>query len=259
MHLKNLRPQVLALAAIAVVSAPLSVRASVKLQDQKASDQKASQTETRITQETTARANRAKGPEPSNEKIGQPKRIEDSYPLTDEADRQKTTRLQQQLTVDLLSLFNQYKDSHWNVNGPLYLPLHEYYQEQADFYRGQADIFAERVLHLGYSIDGRYATIARTTTIPEFPAGYVTDNESIKLLVDRVTVLQKEVYRDIRETEQSDPPTSNKLQDLAYEVDKNLWQLRIHLKKPGSLGEDLPWIGQQGRDRAASSGNGSAK
>ena len=227
--------------------------------EQKAADQKASQTETRVTKDATTRANKAKGLEPSNEKIGQPKRIEDSYPLTDDADRQKTTQLLQQLTVDLLALFNQYKEAHWDLNGPLYLPLHEYYQEQADFYRGQADILAERILHLGYSVDGRYATIARTTTIPEFPAGYITDNESIKLLVDRVTVLQKEVYRDIRETEQSDPPTSNNLQDLAYEVDKNLWQLRIHLKKPGSLGEDLPWVGQQGRDRAAGSGNGSAK
>ena len=104
------------------------------------------------------------------------------------------------------------------------------------------------------SVDGRYSTIAKTSKIPEFPGGYVTDNESLKLLFDRVTVLQKEVYQDIRETEQSDPPTSNKLQDLAYAVDKNLWQIRIHLQKPGGLGQDLPWVGQQGRDRTGGGG-----
>ena len=98
----------------------------------------------------------------------------------------------------------------------------------------------ERDLQLGFSVDGRYSTIAKTTNIPEFPAGYVTDNESLKLLLDR-TVLQKEVYVDIRETNDSDPVTSNKLQDLAYGVDKNLWQLRIHLQKPGGRGEDLPY------------------
>ncbi|MBC7526870.1 MAG: DNA starvation/stationary phase protection protein [Chthonomonadaceae bacterium] len=213
-------------------------------------EQKANQTDARISREVTVRADSTKGQGQSNEKGAQPKRIEDSYPLTSDADREKSAKILQQLTVDLLSLFNQHKEAHWNVNGPLYLPLHEFYQEQADFYRTSADTFAERVLHLGYSVDGRYSTVARTSGIPDFPAGYVTDNESIKLLLDRVTVLQKEVYRDIRETEKSDPPTSNKLQDLAYAVDKNLWQLRIHLKKPGGLGEDLPWVTQQGRDRS---------
>jgi starvation-inducible DNA-binding protein len=149
--------------------------------------------------------------------------------------------LLQQLTVDLLAINNIYKEAHWDLSGPLYLQLHEYYDQQADFYRKQADEFAERVLHLGYSVDGRYSTIARTTTIPEFPAGYLTDNESLRLLVDRVAVLQKEFYKGIRETEQSDPPTSNRLQDLAYSVDKNLWQLRIHLQEPGGQGANLPW------------------
>jgi starvation-inducible DNA-binding protein len=100
-------------------------------------------------------------------------------------------------------------------------------------------------------VDGRYDTIARTTTIPEFPAGYLTDNESLRLLIERVTVLQREIYKGIRETEQSDPPTSNRLQDLAYSVDKNLWQLRIHLQEPGGLGADLPWSSPRGHTRAA--------
>jgi len=183
----------------------------------------------------------------SNEKFPQPPRIERSYPLQSEADREKTAKLMQQLVVDLLGTFNQYKEVHWNLNGPLYLVLHEFYQKQADYYRTKADIFAERTLHVGYSIDGRYSTIAKTSKLPDLPPGYVTDNDSIKLMIDRVTVLQKEVYADIDATEKSDPVTSNQLQDLAYGIDKNLWQLRIHLQKPGGLGEDLPWVGQQSR------------
>ena len=186
------------------------------------------------------------GQQGSNQKLSQPKRIEDAYPLKDEADRQKTAKITQQMTVDLLSLFNEYKEAHWNVNGAIYLPLHEFYQQQADYYRMEADVFAERTLHMGYSVDGRYSTITKTTHIPDFPAGYVTDNDSIKLLIDRVTVLQKEVYEYIDATEKSDPPTSNKLQDLAYAVDKNLWQLRIHIQKPGGLGQDLPYAPAQG-------------
>lgn len=233
---------------IAVVALSTIATASFAQNQQ---EQKAIQANKSAQQEIKTRAAGAMGKGESNEKMGQPKRIEDSYPLTNNADREKISKMMQHVTVDLLSLFNQYKESHWNVNGPLYLSLHDYYQEQADYYRTQADIFAERSLQLGYSVDGRYSTISKTSNIPDFPAGYVTDNESIKLLLDRVTVLQKEVYSYITESNSVDPVTSNKLQDLAYGVDKNIWKLRIHLQKPGGLGENLPWSQQQSRDRTA--------
>lgn len=172
----------------------------------------------------------------SNEKLPQPPRIEQSYPLANEQDREKTTKLMQQLVVDLLGTFSNYKEVHWNLNGPLYLTLHEFYQYQADYYRKQADIFAERSLHMGYSIDGRYSTIAKTTTLPDIPAGYVTDNDSLKLQLDRVKILDKEVYSDIDALSKSDPVPANQLQTLAYDIDKNLWQLRIFIQKPGGSG-----------------------
>ena len=178
----------------------------------------------------------------------QPARVEYSYPLKSEEERRKSVQGLQQLTVDLLALHNMYKEAHWDLTGPLYLPLHEYYQRQADSYLQQADLFAERVLHLGATVDGRISTIARTTKLAELPEGYLTDDHSLKLLLDRVTVLQKEIYELIGETAESDPPTGNKLQDLAYSVDKNLWQLRAHLQKPSSRRGDLPWVRQQGHE-----------
>jgi starvation-inducible DNA-binding protein len=201
----------------------------------------------------TAGAARADGPAKpadSNQRSAQPPLIEASYPLDSDADRAKTVKLCQQVTVDLLAMFNLYKQAHWNLNGPLYLVLHKFYQKKADYYREQSDLFAERVLHMGSSVDGRYSTIARTSTIPDFPAGYDTDSETLRLLVERLTVLQKEVYAGIKATEQSDAPTSNKFQDLAYEVDNNLWQLRIHLARPGSLGDALPYASQQRQSQA---------
>jgi starvation-inducible DNA-binding protein len=175
----------------------------------------------------------------------QPGRVEYSYPLKGDQERSKSVKALQQLTVDLLALHNIYKEAHWDLTGPLYVPLHEYFQQQADLYLQQADLFAERVLHLGAAVDGRFSTIASTTKLAELPDGYLTDDHALKLLLDRVTVLQKEIYGFIGETEDSDPPTSNKLQDLGYSVDKNLWQLRAHLQRPSSRRGDLPWVGRQ--------------
>jgi DNA-binding ferritin-like protein len=178
----------------------------------------------------------------------QPGRVEYSYPLNGDQERSKSVKALQQLTVDLLALHNMYKEAHWDLTGPLYVPLHEYFQQQADFYLRQADLFAERVLHLGAAVDGRFSTVARTTKLAELPDGYLTDDHSIKLMLDRVSVLQKEIYELIGYIEGSDPPTANKLRDLGYSVDKNLWQLRAHLQRPSSRRGDLPWSKQQGSE-----------
>jgi starvation-inducible DNA-binding protein len=178
----------------------------------------------------------------------QPARVEYSYPLKGDEERRKSVKALQQLTVDLLALHNVYKEAHWDLTGPLFLPLHDYFQRQADFYLGKADLFAERVLQLGASVDGRFSTIASTTRLAELPDGYLTDDHAIKLLLDRVSVLQKEVYELIGETEGSDAPTSNRLQDLAHAVDKDVWQLRAHLQRPSSRRGDLPWSRYQAPD-----------
>ena len=72
----------------------------------------------------------------------QPARVEYSYPLKGDQERSKSVKALQQLTLDLLALHNMYKEAHWDLTGPLYVPLHEYFQQQADFYLEQADLFA---------------------------------------------------------------------------------------------------------------------
>ena len=171
----------------------------------------------------------------------QPGRVEYSYPLKGDEERLKSVAGLQQLAVDLLALHNIYQEAHWDLTGPLFLPLHEYYRRQADFYLRKADTLAGRLLQLGSSVDGRLSTIASTTELAEMPEGYLADDRSLKLLLDRVTVLQKEVYELIGETGAGDPPTSHTLKELARAVDKDLWQLRAHLQKPSSLRGDLPW------------------
>ncbi len=67
----------------------------------------------------------------SNQQLPASALTEESYPLAGDAAREKTTRLLQEVVVDLLATVNIYKQAHWNLSGPLYLPLHEYYDEQA--------------------------------------------------------------------------------------------------------------------------------
>lgn len=148
-----------------------------------------------------------------------------------EADKRKPVTDDLQATVvELLELFHDSKQSHWNLRGPLYLPLHEKLQENADEYRKYADLLAERVLQVGSPIDGRTGVVAATANLGEFPGGYLTDKQVLILMTERITTVAKRVRQRIDHLSKIDEVTSNQLQDLSYQLDKHVWQFRVHMQ-----------------------------
>jgi len=148
-----------------------------------------------------------------------------------EADkRQPITDELQATVVELLELFHDSKQCHWNLRGPLYLPLHEQLQNNADAYRKYADLLAERVLQVGYPIDGRTGVVAATSNLDEMPGGFLTDKQVLILMTGRITTVAKRVRQRIERLSKVDEVTSNKLQDLSYELDKHVWQFRVHMQ-----------------------------
>ena len=136
----------------------------------------------------------------------------------------------QATVVELLELFHDSKQCHWNMRGPLYLPLHEKLQENADEYRKYADLMAERVLQVGHPVDGRTSVIAATANLGEMPGGYLTDKQVLILMTERITTVAKRVRQRIERMSKVDEVTSNKLQDLSYELDKHVWQFRVQMQ-----------------------------
>ncbi|GAB3575067.1 Dps family protein [Spirosoma luteolum] len=149
-----------------------------------------------------------------------------------EADKRQAINADLQATVvELLELFHDAKQSHWNVRGPLYFPLHEALQEYADTYREQADLFAERQLQIGLPADGRTETIVATANLPKFPAGPLTDRQVLEIMTERIYTVAKRVRQRIESTgKNGDEVTSNKFQDLSYVLDKQVWQFRVHMQ-----------------------------
>ena len=136
----------------------------------------------------------------------------------------------QATVVELLDLYHAAKQSHWNIRGPLFLPLHEKLQEYADTYLNFADLLAERILHVGLPADCRPGTVVNTADLAEFPAGFLTDKHVPELMTHRLTTVGQRVRQRILHLSQVDEVTSNKLQDLSYELDKQVWQLRAHMQ-----------------------------
>ena len=137
----------------------------------------------------------------------------------------------QATVVELLELFHDAKQSHWNLRGPLYFPLHENLQEYADTYRKFADLLAERQLQIGIPTDGRTTTIVETANLPKFPAGFLSDRQVLDIMTERIFTVARRVRSRVESTgKNGDEVTSNKFQDLSYELDKQVWQFRVHMQ-----------------------------
>jgi starvation-inducible DNA-binding protein len=148
-----------------------------------------------------------------------------------EADKRQAVNIDLQATVvELLELFHDAKQAHWNLRGPLYFPLHENLQEYADTYRKYADLLAERQLQIGFPADGRTETIVQTANLPKFPGGPLSDRQVLDIMTERIYTIAKRVRARIESTGKNDEVTSNKFQDLSYELDKQVWQFRVHMQ-----------------------------
>ncbi|MBN8822206.1 MAG: DNA starvation/stationary phase protection protein [Spirosoma sp.] len=149
-----------------------------------------------------------------------------------EAEKRQAINTDLQATVvELLELYHDAKQSHWNLRGPLYFPLHETLQAYADLYLDQADLLAERQLQIGMSADGRTETITQTANLPKFPAGPLSDRQVLEIMTERIYTIAKRVRARIDSTgKNGDEVTSNKFQDLSYLLDKQVWQFRVHMQ-----------------------------
>ena len=115
--------------------------------------------------------------------------------------------------------------------GPLYFPLHEKLQEYANTYRKYADLLAERQLQIGIPTDGRTETIVQTANLPKLPAGFLSDRQVLEIMTERIFTIAKQVRSRVESTAKNgDEVTSNKFQALSYELDKQVWQFRVHMQ-----------------------------
>ena len=145
-----------------------------------------------------------------------------------EADkRQPVTDDLQATVVELLQLYHDSKQSHWNLRGPIYLSLHEQLQQNADTYLKYTDIMAERVLEVGNPIDGRTSVVAATANLGDYPGGYLSDKQVLILMTERINTVAKRVRERIAHQSKVDEVTSNLLQDLSYQLDKHVWKFRV--------------------------------
>lgn len=138
------------------------------------------------------------------------------------------------LQATLYELTDQYyaiHQMHWNVTGPLFISLHELYEEFYEDINAKIDEVAERKLALDRPADARPAAVADNADLrPATPQGFVTDKQSLEVLSARHLQLSNRLGERIAATGDTDAVTQDLLISVRDMIDKQLWMMRSFLK-----------------------------
>ena len=112
----------------------------------------------------------------------------------------------QRALVDITALSLVGKQVHWNVVGPNFRDLHLNLDEVVDIAREGSDELAERMRAINAYPDGRPATVAEQTSVPEAPeAGVITADavDYIVSAINAVTTTLREIHGAVDEADQN--------------------------------------------------------
>ena len=138
----------------------------------------------------------------------------------------------QLVLVDLLELAIQGKQAHWNVVGRNFRDTHRQLDEIIDDARAFSDTIAERMRALHAVPDGRSATIAKTTTLPAFPAGVVSTTETIDLVTERLEAAVG-TMRDVHDAvDEEDPTSADLLHAVIERLEQFAWMVSAENRSP---------------------------
>jgi len=132
----------------------------------------------------------------------------------------------QSCLADLIELQLQSKQAHWNLVGQDFRSLHLELDDVVTTARNAGDDVAERIRALDGVPDGRSEKITAAHSLPRLPDGLIRTDVVLDLITDRLSAAVK-TLRDVQAiTDKHDPPSSDLLNGIVLELEKQRWMLR---------------------------------
>jgi starvation-inducible DNA-binding protein len=133
---------------------------------------------------------------------------------------------------DEYTLYTKTRKYHWNVVGPRFQQLHEFFEEQYEIIEEIIDETAERARQLGGKSFGTMEEFVRHSSIKEDPGEYPDANKMItNLLKDHEAIIQTlRKNADECDEEYEDMGTNDFLLEGMQKHEKMAWMLRAHLE-----------------------------
>jgi len=132
--------------------------------------------------------------------------------------------------VELIDLSLLGKQAHWNVVGPNFRSIHLQLDEIVDTARLASDRVAERIATIGDAPDGRAGSVAKSSGLPDFPAGQVPVTDAVQRVSATVDAMSERLTARILRLADADPVSQDILIGTADELEKQAWMLRAQLQ-----------------------------
>jgi starvation-inducible DNA-binding protein len=139
-----------------------------------------------------------------------------------DAQRDTTAAALQASLVDLVDLSLVGKQAHWNLVGRQFHDVHLHLDELVKKARKYSDVVAERAAAIGVSPDGRAATVASDSQVPDIDSGWLEDRDVIRTAYEALDATVNGLRPRIEEVEKADLVT----QDLFIEITATLEEQR---------------------------------
>ncbi|MCA1828523.1 MAG: DNA starvation/stationary phase protection protein Dps [Myxococcales bacterium] len=147
-----------------------------------------------------------------------------------ETTRRQMIELNNALLADAIDLQTQTKQAHWNVKGPQFIALHELFDKVNADVEDYVDLLAERAVQLGGEADGTARSVAKRSSLPEYPLKSGGGRQHVDALSSALATFGKRVRGAIDESSRAnDQDTNDILIEISRGVDKWLWMVEAHL------------------------------
>src|SRR5438046_10728628 len=120
-----------------------------------------------------------------------------------EASRSKVIALCNERLADAIDLQTQCKFAHWNVKGANFIALHELFDKVNQDVEDYVDLIAERAVQLGGVVEGTARSVARRSTLPEYPLKGGSGRQHVEALSSALAAFGKLMRRAIETSDQA--------------------------------------------------------
>jgi starvation-inducible DNA-binding protein len=154
------------------------------------------------------------------------------HPITSPLDtgaRDSTGAVLQSTLVDLIDLSLIAKQAHWNVVGTNFRSAHLQLDELVATTRQFVDDVAERAAAIGVSPSGHADRVAKDSGLPDYPAGWQSDRDTIEHIVAALAAAIEWLRTRIEETEKTDLVTQDLLIAIARALEEAHWMWQAQL------------------------------
>jgi starvation-inducible DNA-binding protein len=145
------------------------------------------------------------------------------------ADRVELISLINQRLADIIDLYAQIKQAHWNVKGPHFIGLHELFDEIAEDVEKYVDMVAERAVQLGGIALGTVRVAASASKLEEYPLDIADGAAHVEAVARALSTFGREARMTIDEADAlDDADTADMFTEISRAIDKWLWFVEAH-------------------------------